>query len=96
MLGLTYKLALYKGSFKLALMAFDNMSTDGSGFDSFSGTDVGFAFVSPTLVGTDLFRAFDYSPLIVDTCVRNVGAYDCVICPNVYFADASFEASAFY
>lgn len=96
MLRLTYELTLYKGAFEFAGMGFDGMCADGSGFDTFAGTDVGFAFVAFAGVSPYLFGAFDGEAVVVRTGVGDIGADDGVIGTDMNLADASFKASAFY
>ena len=78
-------------------MSIDGMYADGSGFDTLAGTgDIGFSFVSTTLVAAYLLCAFDCATIVVNTCVGHICTDYCVVSTYVYFADASFEASAFY
>ena len=72
------------------------MLANGGGLDALTETGVGFAFVGTTSVGTDLLGALDRSSIVVDASVGYVSANDGIVGPNVYVADASFEASAFY
>lgn len=96
MLRLTYELTLHKDTSEFARVGFDGMSADGSGFDTFAGTDVSFAFVAFAGVSPYLFGAFDGEAVVVRTGVGDIGADDGVVGTDMDLADASFEASAFY
>lgn len=89
--------ALDEFTFVFAGVGLDYMGTNFCSFDSFAGTGgVGFAPVAFSVVGADLFGAFDGEAIIVRAGIGNIGTNNGVIGANVDLADASFEASAFY
>ena len=96
MLRLPDKFTLCKRTFKPALVAFDNMGADDSRFNAFACPGISFALMGASSVGTNLFSTLRVPSFVVYAGIRNIGANYCIISSYTYFADASFEASAFY